>query len=142
MGFFHLAHGVAITCHVVPRTLADAIDFLRATCRTRHAHAVRSIQRSPVGHPEISRSTLKYLELDRSRPNFLCPTYVVENPAVARLPRPRGIGPLAPLEFRPQIVILEFLFRDDVPDLSARNVNRAFLHTEDVVRIIVQSLIL
>src|SRR6267142_539727 len=119
MRFLELANGIAVSGHVIPRAFADAVDFESATRRAGHAHAVQPGQCAAIRHPKVPGAAFDDLKLDGGWPNFLRALHVVQDSAVARVARAWGVRTLAPLELRPQIVVGEFLFGDDVAEFLA-----------------------
>src|SRR5712672_3039693 len=142
MRFLQLADRIAVSGHVSPWTFADAINFQRRSRRPGHAHTVSTGDRSSIRHPEISGSAFDNLKFHRPRPNLLLTLHVIQNTAITRLPIPWSVRAFAPLELGAQIVIRKFLLRNDVPEFFPRNMNGPVFDPKDLIRIVIEPVLL
>src|SRR5882762_889626 len=142
MRFLQLADRIAVSGHIIPWTFADAINFQRRSRWPGYAHTVPPRDRSSVRHPEISSSALDNLKLHRSRPHLLLTLHVIQDPAVTRLPLPWSVRTFTPLELGAQIVIRKLFLRNDVAEFLSRNMNRPVLDAKDLIRIVVEPMLL
>src|SRR5882762_10093453 len=142
MRFFQFTNRIAVSGHVSPWTLADAINFQRRSRRPGHSHTASTGDRSSICHPEVPGSALDNLKFHRSRPHLLLTLHVIQNPAVARLPIPWSVRAFAPLELGAQIVIRKFLLRNDVPEFFPRNMNGPVFDTKNLIRIVIEPVLL
>jgi hypothetical protein len=141
MRLFHFARRAAEPGHVFLRTLADAVDPQCLAGRAGHPHSIHAGKRAAIRHPEIAGATFQDLKFDRGRPNLLLASDVIENAAVARLTIARRISRLSPFEFRSQIVVRILLLGDDVAHVLSGNMDDTVLYLEDMIGIVVQSLV-
>src|SRR5712675_1881283 len=142
MRFLQLADRIAVSGHVSPWTFADAINFQRRSRRPGHPHTVPTGDRSSICHPEISSPALDNLKFHRPRPNLLLTLHVIQNPAVARLPIPWSVRAFAPLELGAQVVVRKFSLRNDVPKFFPRNMNAPVLDPKNLIRIVIDPVLL
>src|SRR5271155_4425969 len=106
MRLLHLSHRIAVPNHILRRPFAKPVDLHRLPRRSSHPSAILARQRRSIRHPEIARSSLHNLELDRLRPPLLLALHVREDAAVASLALAASVRSLAPLELRAQVEVL------------------------------------